>query len=163
MGPRDRGSYPRHGLFAKLTPACSWDRHHLVRGKMFVFLLVGGVGVSLHLLLVVVVPVVRLLPSDRSRDYTAYPFLHQLRSSISNIHMRCLMWMEPPVPWALVPSQVTHLFLICVHVSLFFTGTMSNYAHMHVPFIIFIVLYFYIKLNVKIPKLLTDTGYISLL
>jgi hypothetical protein len=40
----------------------------------------------------------------RSRDYTTYTCLHRLCTTTSNIHTRCLMWMEPLMPWASVPS-----------------------------------------------------------
>jgi hypothetical protein len=43
----------------------------------------------------------------RSRDCTAYICLCWLRTTTSNIHTRCLVWMEPLMPWALVPLQGT--------------------------------------------------------
>jgi hypothetical protein len=42
-----------------------------------------------------------------SRDCTAYFCLHRLRTTTSNIHTRCLMWMEPLMPWASVSPQGT--------------------------------------------------------
>jgi hypothetical protein len=43
----------------------------------------------------------------RSRDCTTYISLRRLCTTTSNIHTRCLMWMEPLMPWASVPPQGT--------------------------------------------------------
>jgi hypothetical protein len=43
----------------------------------------------------------------RSRGCTAYICLHRLRTTTSNIHTRCLVWMESLMPWASVPPQGT--------------------------------------------------------
>jgi hypothetical protein len=43
----------------------------------------------------------------RSRDCTAYIWLYRLRTTTSNIHTRCLVWLEPLMPWTSVPSQGT--------------------------------------------------------
>jgi hypothetical protein len=53
------------------------------------------------------------------------------------------------------PSTGYSLLLIFVHVILLFTATMSSYAHIHISVITFIALYFWIKLNMKMPKFLT--------
>jgi hypothetical protein len=37
-----------------------------------------------------------------SRDCTAYICLHRLRTTTSNIHTRCLVWLEPLMSWASV-------------------------------------------------------------
>jgi hypothetical protein len=42
-----------------------------------------------------------------SRDCTAYICLRRLRTTTSNIHTRCLVWMKPLMPWASVPPQGT--------------------------------------------------------
>jgi hypothetical protein len=41
-----------------------------------------------------------------------------------------------------------------VHIILSFTTAMNSYAHMHISVITFIALYFWIKLNMKMPKFL---------
>jgi hypothetical protein len=46
----------------------------------------------------------------RSRDCTAYICLRRLRTTISNIHTRCLVWMESLMPWASFSSQDTLCF-----------------------------------------------------
>jgi hypothetical protein len=53
------------------------------------------------------------------------------------------------------PSTGYSLFFTFVHVILLFTATVSSYVHIHISVIMFIVLYFSIKLNLKIPKFLT--------
>jgi hypothetical protein len=55
------------------------------------------------------------------------------------------------------PSVGYSLFFIFVHVILLFTAAVSSYAHMHISVITFIVLYFFIKLIMKMPKFLTFT------
>jgi hypothetical protein len=57
----------------------------------------------------------------------------------------------------IVPSVGYSLFFIFVHVILLFTAAVSSYAHMHISVITFIVLYFFIKLNLKMPKFLTES------
>jgi hypothetical protein len=47
----------------------------------------------------------------RSRDRTVYTCLHRLCTTTSNIHTRCLVWMEPLMPWASVPPQGTFCYL----------------------------------------------------
>jgi hypothetical protein len=42
-----------------------------------------------------------------SWDCTAYICLHRLRTTTSNIHTRCLVWMELPMPWASIPPRGT--------------------------------------------------------
>jgi hypothetical protein len=46
----------------------------------------------------------------RSRDYTAYICLHRVRTTTSNIHMRCLVWIESLMLWASVPPHGTSCF-----------------------------------------------------
>jgi hypothetical protein len=46
-------------------------------------------------------------PRRRSRDCTAYICLRRLRTTTSNIHTRCLVWMEPLMPGTSVPTQGT--------------------------------------------------------
>jgi hypothetical protein len=46
---------------------------------------------------------------DRSRDCTTYIFLYRLSTTTSNIHTRCLVWMEPLMPWA----SVHYVLRIC--------------------------------------------------
>jgi hypothetical protein len=55
------------------------------------------------------------------------------------------------------------LLLIFVHVILLFTATVSSYAHIHIYVITFIALFFWIKLNMKMPKFLTDTDIVPML
>jgi hypothetical protein len=50
----------------------------------------------------------------RSRDCTAYIWLPRLRMTTSNIHTRCLVWMEPQMPWTSVPPQGT-LCYFCIY------------------------------------------------
>jgi hypothetical protein len=83
-----------------------------------------------------------LLPGDRSRDCTAYIFLHRLRTATSNKHTRCL-------------SAGYTLFFVFVHVSLLFTAYASSYTHMHIHVITYIALIFWIKLKLKMPNFLT--------
>jgi hypothetical protein len=48
-------------------------------------------------------------------DCTAYICLRRLRTTTSNIHMRCLVWMEPLMPWASVPLHGTICsFYLCI-------------------------------------------------
>ena len=59
------------------------------------------------------------LPGGRSRGYTANIFLHRLRSTTSSNTLCRLVWMEPPVPSALVPPRGTILndclsFSVCL-------------------------------------------------
>ena len=51
----------------------------------------------------------RLLSSGRLWDYTVNIFLHRLRSTTSGNTLCRLVWMEPPVPSALVPPRCTIL------------------------------------------------------
>jgi hypothetical protein len=46
----------------------------------------------------------------RSRDYTAYICLHRVCTTTSNIHTRCLVWMESLMLWASVPPHGTSYF-----------------------------------------------------
>jgi hypothetical protein len=48
----------------------------------------------------------------RSRDCTAYICMHRLRTTTSNIHTRCLVWMEPlMMPWASISPHGTICYL----------------------------------------------------
>jgi hypothetical protein len=47
------------------------------------------------------------------------------------------------------------LFFIFVYVSFLFTAYASSYTHMHIHVITYITLFFWIKLKLKMPKLLT--------
>jgi hypothetical protein len=50
----------------------------------------------------------------RSKDCTAYTCLQRIRTTKSNIHTRCLVWIEPLMSWASVPPQGTLLLsLFC--------------------------------------------------
>jgi hypothetical protein len=80
----------------------------------------------------------------RSRDCTAYTFLHQICMATSNIHMRCLMWMEPLMPWASVPPHVLPVFCTC---ACFISVYASSGTHMHIHVIEYITLFFWIKLK----------------
>jgi hypothetical protein len=51
------------------------------------------------------------------------------------------------------------LFFVFVHVSLLFTTYASSYRHMHIHFITYIALFFWIKLKLKMPKFLTIQKY----
>jgi hypothetical protein len=55
---------------------------------------------------------------------------------------------------------VTPLFVIFVHVILLFNATLSSYAHMRISIITFIALYFWIKLNLKMPKSSSQINYL---
>jgi hypothetical protein len=81
-----------------------------------------------------------ILHDDRSRDCTAYIFLHRLRTATSNKHTRCLVWMESLMPWASVPPQCTlcslylYMFRCClllmqvvIHTCTYMSSHISHY------------------------------------
>jgi hypothetical protein len=45
-----------------------------------------------------------------SRDYIEYICVHRVHTTTLNIHTRCLVWMDPLMPWASVPPQGTFCF-----------------------------------------------------
>jgi hypothetical protein len=81
--------------------------------------------------------------------------LHRPCTTTSNIHMRCLVWMEPLMPWASVLpwgtlcSSYLWIFYCC---SLLYV---SSDTHMHIHVVTYITLIFWIKLKLKMSICLT--------
>jgi hypothetical protein len=73
----------------------------------------------------------------RLRDCTAYICLHRLRTTTSNIHTRCLVWM--------VPLSLEHRSLHRVHsvlsICAYFTYVSSD-THMHIHVVTYITIIF---------------------
>jgi hypothetical protein len=72
----------------------------------------------------------------RSWDYTAYICLRRLRTTMPNIHTRCLVWMESLMSWASVPLQGTicYLYLCIFYCCLLFMWLVIHictYRHIH--------------------------------
>ena len=98
----------------------------------------------------------------RSRDCTAYIFLHRLLTITSNIHTRCLVWMEPLMSWASIsPRGTLCMFLVFVHILLLFTAYVSSDTHMHIHVVTYITVIFWIKLKLKMPTSLIEPTHMS--
>jgi hypothetical protein len=78
-----------------------------------------------------------------SRDYTVYICLHQLRTTTLNIHTRCLMWMEPLMPWAVPPrGTLCYSYLCMFYCCLLLMAYASSDTHIHIHVITCITLIF---------------------
>ena len=111
----------------------------------------------------------RLLPGGRSRDCTANIYLHRLRSTTSSNTLCRLVWMEPPVPSALVPPRGTILnkffifsmsAVVAVVLAMFISNLRSDkIAHVHIYVTTVLCVIFWIKSNIKMSNFLIDSLY----
>jgi hypothetical protein len=86
-----------------------------------------------------------------SWDCTVYICLRRLCTTTSNIHTRCLVWMEPLMPWASVSPKSTICFLyLCIfYCCLLFMWVVIHMCILHV--VTYVTVIFWIKWKLKMP------------